>query len=307
MSSHVTHNFESDRINEIAQPRVVVTMMHVAVVAVKRTTNNTNRATRIHHPSFLFAGSRSHGWTRRTFVSGRRPDQQQQQQQQYARYARDPGLQWTSVVSHPSNSVPRPTEDIPSRSEQVQRLRHYGDMPDANAYYDVLVIGGGATGAGCALDAASRGLTVAAVERGDFASETSSRSTKLIWAGIKYMGTAVARLLSSQLFLNPYQTLHTFYTELKMVRSCHIERRYMTNKQQHLVRAIAETDVFSGHCLSFISDSAIGFPWWYPFARGTWTRLHWGIACLVSFPSWHPLRSNSTTPFLPLRVPAPIS
>jgi glycerol-3-phosphate dehydrogenase len=62
--------------------------------------------------------------------------------------------------------------------------------------YDILIIGGGATGAGAALDAAARGYQVACIERGDFASETSSRSTKLIWAGIKYMGTAVAAVLS---------------------------------------------------------------------------------------------------------------
>lgn len=49
---------------------------------------------------------------------------------------------------------------------------------------DILVIGGGATGCGVALDAASRGLRVGLVEREDFASGTSSRSTKLIHGGI---------------------------------------------------------------------------------------------------------------------------
>ena len=47
-------------------------------------------------------------------------------------------------------------------------------------HLDVLVIGGGVTGVGCALDAASRGLTVAVVEQRDLASGTSSRSSKLI-------------------------------------------------------------------------------------------------------------------------------
>ena len=46
--------------------------------------------------------------------------------------------------------------------------------------FDVLIIGGGITGAGIALDAASRGMKVALVEKNDFASGTSSRSTKLI-------------------------------------------------------------------------------------------------------------------------------
>jgi glycerol-3-phosphate dehydrogenase len=53
--------------------------------------------------------------------------------------------------------------------------------------WDILVIGGGITGAGVALDAASRGLSVALVEQGDFASGTSSRSTKLVHGGLRYL------------------------------------------------------------------------------------------------------------------------
>jgi glycerol-3-phosphate dehydrogenase len=53
--------------------------------------------------------------------------------------------------------------------------------------FDVLVIGGGITGAGIALDAASRGLKVALVEKNDFAFGTSSRSTKLIHGGLRYL------------------------------------------------------------------------------------------------------------------------
>jgi glycerol-3-phosphate dehydrogenase len=53
--------------------------------------------------------------------------------------------------------------------------------------FDVLVIGGGITGAGVALDAAARGLAVALVERGDFAGGTSSRSTKLVHGGLRYL------------------------------------------------------------------------------------------------------------------------
>jgi glycerol-3-phosphate dehydrogenase len=53
--------------------------------------------------------------------------------------------------------------------------------------FDVVVIGGGATGTGCALDAASRGLSVALVEARDFASGTSSRSSKLIHGGLRYL------------------------------------------------------------------------------------------------------------------------
>ena len=53
--------------------------------------------------------------------------------------------------------------------------------------YDVLVIGGGITGAGVALDAASRGLSVALVERADLASGTSSKSSKLVHGGLRYL------------------------------------------------------------------------------------------------------------------------
>ena len=52
---------------------------------------------------------------------------------------------------------------------------------------DVLVIGGGVTGAGCALDAVTRGLTVGLVEARDFAAGTSSRSTKLFHGGLRYL------------------------------------------------------------------------------------------------------------------------
>src|SRR5437660_3394790 len=53
--------------------------------------------------------------------------------------------------------------------------------------FDVAVIGGGITGAGVALDAAARGFSVALVERSDFAAGTSSRSSKLVHGGLRYL------------------------------------------------------------------------------------------------------------------------
>ncbi|MFP3380723.1 FAD-dependent oxidoreductase, partial [Bacillus sp. SIMBA_069] len=53
--------------------------------------------------------------------------------------------------------------------------------------YDVVVIGGGITGAGIALDATTRGMKVALVEMQDFAAGTSSRSTKLVHGGLRYL------------------------------------------------------------------------------------------------------------------------
>ncbi|RDI95428.1 FAD-dependent oxidoreductase [Meiothermus sp. QL-1] len=67
--------------------------------------------------------------------------------------------------------------------------------------FDLLVIGGGASGAGVALEAALRGLRVALVERYDFAEGTSSRSTKLIHGGVRYLELAVKTLDRSQLHL----------------------------------------------------------------------------------------------------------
>ena len=66
-----------------------------------------------------------------------------------------------------------------ARATYVERL--------ANDQFDVLVIGGGITGAGVALDAAARGYRVALVEKADFASGTSSKSTKLAHGGIRYL------------------------------------------------------------------------------------------------------------------------
>src|ERR671930_2802648 len=53
--------------------------------------------------------------------------------------------------------------------------------------FDLLILGGGITGAGVALDAALRGLRVALIDRGDFASGTSSVSSKLVHGGLRYL------------------------------------------------------------------------------------------------------------------------
>src|SRR3982750_60928 len=57
----------------------------------------------------------------------------------------------------------------------------------ADEHFDVLVVGGGITGSGVALDAATRGLRTALVERDDFASGTSSKSSKLVHGGLRYL------------------------------------------------------------------------------------------------------------------------
>ncbi len=78
-----------------------------------------------------------------------------------------------------------------SRPEALARLEE--------GHFDVCVIGGGITGAGAALDAASRGLRVALVERGDFAEGTSSRSSKLVHGGLRYLRQGEVRLVAGAL------------------------------------------------------------------------------------------------------------
>src|ERR687883_680552 len=82
--------------------------------------------------------------------------------------------------------------------------------------FDVLVIGGGITGAGVALDAATRGYSVALVERGDYAIGTSSRSSKLVHGGLRY--------------------LQNF--DLGLVREALLERQVNVALAPHLVRPL---------------------------------------------------------------------
>ncbi|WPT13202.1 Glycerol-3-phosphate dehydrogenase SDP6 [Picochlorum sp. SENEW3] len=79
--------------------------------------------------------------------------------------------------------------------------------------YDVLVIGGGATGTGCALDAQTRGLETLLVEKEDFAAGTSSRSTKLVHGGVRYLEKAFKNFDYGQLKL-VFEALHERKTVL---------------------------------------------------------------------------------------------
>ena len=82
---------------------------------------------------------------------------------------------------------PRPVEPPFVRAAMVSRLD--------SEHFDVLVVGGGITGAGVALDAASRGLRTALVEAEDFASGTSSKSSKMVHGGLRYLQAGDVRLV----------------------------------------------------------------------------------------------------------------
>jgi glycerol-3-phosphate dehydrogenase len=86
----------------------------------------------------------------------------------------------------------------------------------AGEVFDVVVIGGGITGAGVALDAASRGYSVALVEKADYAAGTSGRSSKLVHGGLRY--------------------LQNF--DLGLVREALLERQLMVKLASHLVRPL---------------------------------------------------------------------
>ncbi len=68
-----------------------------------------------------------------------------------------------------------------NRDEMVSRVRNRKEP------WDIVVIGGGATGAGVAVDAATRGYDVLLLEREDFGKGTSSRATKLVHGGVRYL------------------------------------------------------------------------------------------------------------------------
>ena len=86
----------------------------------------------------------------------------------------------------------------------------------AEETFDIVVVGGGITGVGVALDAASRGLRTALVERADFASGTSSKSSKLVHGGLRYLQQGEVRLV--------YEALH--------------ERQRLRRNAPHLVRIL---------------------------------------------------------------------
>ena len=103
--------------------------------------------------------------------------------------------------------------------------------------FDVCVIGAGATGAGCALDAQLRGLETVLLDAGDFASATSSASTKLAHGGVRYLQEAFANLDLGQ---------------LKVVRQALRERTLMLQNAPHLV-----------HPLEFLVPCYSRFELWY--------------------------------------------
>src|SRR5881394_89116 len=76
---------------------------------------------------------------------------------------------------------------VPMQERQVRQVRQARLAPLGARVFDLLIVGGGITGCGIARDAALRGLSAALVEKDDFASGTSSRSSRLIHGGVRYL------------------------------------------------------------------------------------------------------------------------
>ncbi|XP_050516938.1 glycerol-3-phosphate dehydrogenase, mitochondrial isoform X1 [Diabrotica virgifera virgifera] len=128
---------------------------------------------------------------------------------------RDDGKQpWPTAVSAKEASL-KPKRILPTRADQIKSLQ--------SEKFDVVIIGGGATGAGCALDAATRGLKTALIEADDFASGTSSRSTKLIHGGVRYLQKAIMQL---------------DYEQYRMVQEALHERAVMLHQAPHLAHPL---------------------------------------------------------------------
>lgn len=126
----------------------------------------------------------------------------------------------------------KPEFSPPSRKDVIKALKDSDSS--AELEFDVLVIGGGSTGAGVALDATTRGLKTACIEMEDFSSGTSSRSTKLIWGGSRYLVQALISLFSFNIIKDPINTWKKFKADFKMVLNCHRERKFLLDSQPHL-------------------------------------------------------------------------
>lgn len=98
----------------------------------------------------------------------------------------------------------------------MNRQQSLSHLEDSNNKWDIVIIGGGATGLGCAVDSAARGYRTLLLEQGDFAQGTSSRSTKLIHGGVRYLQQG----------------------DIPMVRDSLRERGHLLKNAPHLVKAL---------------------------------------------------------------------
>ena len=144
-----------------------------------------------------------------------------------------------------------------NRPENLQRVR------DRTEPWDFIVIGGGASGVGCAVDAASRGLDVLLLEQHDFGKGTSSRSTKLVHGGVRYLAQG----------------------NISLVREALKERGILLRNAPHVVHKQA----FIVPCYSL----------WQKFFYGTGLKVYDLLSSKYSFGSSRILWKDETVEMLP--------
>src|SRR5436305_9731581 len=140
-------------------------------------------------------------------------------------------------------------------------------LTESSTPWDIIIVGGGATGLGTAVDAASRGYRTLLLEQADFAQATSSRSTKLIHGGVRYLQQG----------------------NLKLVREALRERGLLTQNSAHLVNHLA-----------FIVPN---YTWWEGPFYGTGLKIYDTLAGKLGLgPSKH-LSRKETLAHLPTLEP----
>ncbi len=138
------------------------------------------------------------------------------------------------------------------RTTHLQRLQ--------NETFDLCVIGGGASGAGCALDAALRGLKVSLIEKTDFAAETSSKSTKLIHGGVRYLEQAVRNF---------------DFAQLRQVRHGLEERHILLRNAPHLAHPLALVTPVFNWLEGLYYAIGLTFYDWFTSGKDTLPKSRW--------------------------------
>ena len=143
-----------------------------------------------------------------------------------------------------------------NREENLNKLRE-------NTEFDIIIIGGGATGLGCAVDAASRGYKTLLLEKYDFAKGTSSRSTKLVHGGVRYLAQG----------------------NIHLVREALLERGRMLRNAPHVC-----------HKLGFVVPV---YSWWDKFYYGFGLWIYEFLSAKFSLGKTKILSSKDTLEYLP--------
>lgn len=146
--------------------------------------------------------------------------------------------------------------------QQLSREQSFAEL-SAQPRFDMIVVGGGATGLGVALDAASRGLSVVVFESHDFGSGTSSRATKLVHGGVRYLAQG----------------------HIPLVREALRERSRLLRNAPH-----------NAHPLQFVMPS---FAWWERPFYGVGLKAYDALAGSFSLGNTEFLSTNETLEALP--------